>query len=204
MGLITVVIKDKESKIHSVQVNSNTLSELVNDKRLYENDMDFILEFLSTANREYGIYPSSDGIILIDMTKNIIYDSQSYTGIFKVTPTEIKSSYKGNTIGETADSSTIKRFKEALESNRLQGFEEWRDSGTQMNTSILDIDKIDVMTIIDAPMSYGQFIFETTPYRVETFEKTDLEDQAKLFSILVAMGCLEANDITWIENLGKL
>lgn len=193
MKNITVVVKFPNSDISIVEIMDLKLPELVNDIRLYTNDVYFVKEFLSAGTPKNVITPSESGLVVIDMVKFQILDSQGYTGIFKITPMEIKSSYQGNIVGETSESSIVKRFKDALLSGRLKGFEEWYDNGTQLNTSVLEMDTNDLMKIVESSKAYGQFVFDTSPYKVTTFSGTDAEDQHNLFEYLKIEGFIDQN-----------
>lgn len=204
MKNIVVAIKFPDGNINSVLIESNNLPELVNDVRLYENNIDFIKSFVDEYGINHILFPVSDGLLVIDMVDKQIYDSQGYTGIFKITPSEIKSSYSGNIVGETAEKSISKRFKEALKSNRLKGFEEWFDSGTQLNTKVLEMDMENLIAIVESNKSYGQFIFNTTPYKVTAYEENDYHDQHELFKILSEKGFIGTVKESWLERLEKL
>ncbi len=120
-----------------------------------------------------------------------------------MTPSEIKSSADGNVVGETANENAVKRFKEALDANRLKGFEAWSDSGTQINNYIEY--RGDEKELLASATPYGQFVFNTSPYTVSVFSETDYKEQNDLFGILFEKNLLCSDSVeVWMHNLERL
>jgi hypothetical protein len=200
---INLVVRKPDGKITSVTVSSNNLSDFITNVKLYEKNLQFVDDFLSDKD-QCEIYPQLDGIIVVDMQDDIILDSQGVTGVNKLTPAEIKMSKNGNRIGETKETSIIGRFKALVESGRLKGFEEWYDNGTGLNTNVL---KMDYETLLETTLEtnvYGQFVFNTKPFKLEIYCETDQLEQSKMFHTLVNHGFLQEDSPRWKEFLKGL
>jgi len=203
MGKITVVVKDQDS-VKAVEIQSEELPILVNNIRLYQTDKEFINSFMNNYDST-TIYPSSDGIIIIDTVNNVIMDSQGYTGIYKINATEIKASLHGSIVGETADSNAVKRFVESVDAGKLKGFEEWYDSGTKMNSKLNGVDTEQIVEFLERFSAYGQFVFDTSPYKIEVYYETDVDEQFQLYTTLKSHGYLNvSDDLLWQERIERL
>lgn len=165
-------------------MDKNRLDRLITNIKLYHKDETFISEYIDEYSEECNSFlPSSEGIIFIDMVSDIILDSQDITGINKVTPTEIKRSKNGNIPDETMDNSVVNRFIKLFDAGYLVGFNEWRDNGNHLNKTILELDINELIShIMVSNYQYGEFVFSTKPYKVETYNVIYWEDQLKLFN----------------------
>lgn len=184
MEKINVTIKTTDKKLKSFCVEKNYLDRLLTNIKLYQKNMIFISEYIN----QYAVddcnefIPSNAGIIFIDMVSNVILDSQCITGVNKITPTEIKRSKKGNIVDETDNNSIINRFIQLVDNGYLKGFNEWRDNGNHLNIDVLKLDLTELIDLImQSDYHYGQFVFKTTPYKVETFNELDRKEQTELF-----------------------
>ena len=122
MNTINLVVRKPNGDIISKEVMSLNLNELVTNNKLYNNDLEFVENYLSTIPiGDIPILPLTDGLIVVDMQEHIIYDSQGFTGINKLTPGEIKMSQRGNVAGETSTTSIISRFKEFYDDGKIKG-----------------------------------------------------------------------------------
>ena len=205
MSVLNLVIKTPDGEVFSSIIDSNTLSTTITNVKLYDRDLEFIRKQIDESQiQNTQILPVDEGILIIDMVDNLIMDSQGHTGVNKVTPAEIKMSKRGNTPGETTLNSTILRFKELVESGRLKGFEEWYDNGTGLNTEIKTSSFDDLMITILETNPYGQFIFDTKPFKVVTFCETDYTEQYELFNMLVKHNFLSSDNQDWKHYLEKL
>lgn len=167
-----ILIKQPNQTIKYFCVENIYLSRLVTNLKLYLKDISHIEKFIN----EYSIEPceKTKGFLVIDMVNNIILDNQTITGINKITPSEVRSSLVGLIPDETLENSLIGRFQELVDAGYLEYFEDWNDHGLHMN-KIIDSD---VSNMLNPKNSYyGQFIFSTKPYKVETFSPTDYQDQ---------------------------
>lgn len=204
MSKLNLVIRKPDETIVSLEILSTFLPQLVTNKRLYDCDMDFVNDYISKVyEKEIQPLPIDDGILVIDFVDKIIFDSQAYTGINKITPAEIKMSKRGNVPGETSDNSIIKRFKELVEARRLKGFEEWYDNGTGMNrkVTLLDYEEL-IQTTLEANV-YGQFVFDTSPFKVLTFNEMDYSEQYEMYGLLKKHGII-TNTVEWEKYLQGL
>jgi len=187
---VNLVIRKEDDTIVSKAVDNSALSECITNLKLYEKDLGFIDEY-SSRFPDADIFPLDYGILVIDLKEDIIYDSQGVTGVNKISPAEIKMSRNGNIVGETKDSSIIHRFKTLVESGRLKGFEEWYDNGAGLNTNVL---KMDYETLLETTLEtniYGQFVFSTTPFKVQSYCETDKVEQNKMFQLLSKHGIVK-------------
>lgn len=185
METVNVTIKMSEKDLKSFCVEKQYLDRLITNIKLYEKDFEFISEFIKQYSEAQcqEFLPSDEGIIFIDMTSNIILDSQGITGVNKVTPSEVKRSKRGKIPDETTKNSTLSRFMHLFDAGYLKGFDEWRNSGHHLNTSILKLDYNEVMDLImETNYHYGQFVFSTKPFKVETFNEIDCEEQRMLYN----------------------
>jgi len=193
MNTINLVVRKPNGDIISKEVASSNLNEFVTNNKLYIDDLEFVEHYLETVPiNDAPILPLQDGIIFVDMKEHIIYDSQGFTGVNKLSPGEIKMSQRGNVIGETKDSAVISRFKEFYNNDRIKGFEEWYDNGTSLNVKILDLTYEELLSTILETNVYGQFVFDSSPYKIVVYAEYDKIDQQKLLNIL--------NDITPLDN----
>ncbi len=203
MGQVNLVVRT-ETETKSVSVNSRNLSEFITNVKLYDKDFNWMKRFLDSAEN-IDILPLDDGIIIIDTIEDMIYDSQGFTGVNKLTPAEIKMSKNGNKVDETSENAIIKRFKDLHDSGRLKGFEEWYDNGTGLNTKVLDMTYDELLDTTLETNVYGQFIFKTTPFKVETYCETDFVEQTQLFNKLIKHEILSDSDKdNWQKYLGKI
>lgn len=203
MGQVNLVVRT-ETETKSVSVNSRNLSEFITNVKLYDKDFNWMKRFLDSAEN-IDILPLDNGIIIIDTIEDMIYDSQGFTGVNKLTPAEIKMSKNGNKVDETSENAIIKRFKDLHDSGRLKGFEEWYDNGTGLNTKVLDMTYDELLDTTLETNVYGQFIFKTTPFKVETYCETDFVEQTQLFNKLIKHEILSDSDKdNWQKYLGKI
>lgn len=207
MNNTSIVIKNSNGKILKFCVNSIYLGRLITNYKLYQKDTTFIEQYI----KDYAEYisdcstPSTDGIIVIDFIEDIILDSQCVTGINKLTPLEIKSSKNGNIPDETTENSIIDRFSVLVKNNYLKGFEEWSDKGYYLNRKIGSMDLSQLLELIMNTSAYGQFVFETKPFKVESYLEHDKEDQQLLFKRLKDLNILNEEDIIqWNNYLNRL
>jgi len=181
---VTNVIKTTKSELISFCVEKYYLDRLITNLKLYKKDLDYINEYIDLYNLKEcdSFLPSSEGIIFIDMINNIILDSQGITGVNKITPSEIKRSKNGKIPNETIHNSVFQRFIKLFDAGYLKGFDEWCDNGHKLNTNVLKLDYNDLIDIImENGYNYGQFVFSTKPFKVETFNEIDWFDQKRLF-----------------------
>ena len=203
MGQVNLVVRT-ETETKSVSVDSRNLSEFITNVKLYDKDFNWMKRFLDSAEN-IDILPLDNGIIIIDTIEDMIYDSQGFTGVNKLTPAEIKMSKNGNKVDETSENAIIKRFKDLHDSGRLKGFEEWYDNGTGLNTKVLDMTYDELLDTTLETNVYGQFIFKTTPFKVETYCETDFVEQTQLFNKLIKHEILSDSDKdNWQKYLGKI
>lgn len=195
-----IIIKFPDKKIHFFCVGNTYLSRLVTNKKLYTDDIDFIKNYIN----EYSILEceKTKGLLIIDMTKHIILDSQTVTGVNKTTPSEVRSSMVGLISDETLENSLIGRFRELVDSGYLEYFEEWNDHGMHMN-KIIDAD---IESMLNPSNNYyGQFIFSTKPYSVESFSPTDYDDQVLLLRKMQELELIDVDAYTKLfKNIQKL
>lgn len=184
METITIVIKKTDGKLICFCVEKHYLDRLITNLRLYQKDLDFIKKY----QESYDVvncnlfFPSDEGIIFIDMVKDVILDSQGVTGVNKITPSEIKRSKNGNIPDENMYNSVFHRFLKLFDAGYLKGFDEWRDNGHHLNTNVLKLGYNDLIDIImENGYNYGQFVFSTKPFKVETFNEIDWFEQKHLF-----------------------
>lgn len=186
MNTINLVVrKPDDDDIISKEVTSTDLDKLVTNNKLYTNDLVFVEQYLETVPKgDVPIIPLEDGLIFIDMQEHKIHDSQGFTGVNKLSPGEIKMSKRGNIVGETRNDSIVARFKEFYEVGKIKGFEEWYDSGTSLNVNILNLNYEKLLTTILETNVYGQFVFDTSPYKIIVYDEYDPMDQQKLKNVL--------------------
>ena len=177
MCTVVLAIRFLNDDVKSVLVPCNEIDSLLDDLRFYKGDNIFIESFVEKFE-EVNPFPKSKGIIVVDMVEKVIYDNQSYTGIFKFSPSEVIRSSEGMIASETQDNNVKKRFKEAVVDGRLKGFEHWKDSGTTLD----EISIADVNDYLESSY-YGQFIFDTRPYEVIQIDNS-LKDQGDLFQFM--------------------
>lgn len=198
--MITLIIK-LENEEKSVVIESRNLSILVNDVRLYKKDKSFIKSFLNAyAIGDFQRIASNEGIIVIDLENNFIYDAQMTTGIFKMSPSEIRSSKNGMLVAETKENNILKRFRDAVISHRLKGFESWDHSGTRIDKEILESHFDDPYDMLANVSDYGQFVFDTTPFRVEMLDLNDALEASTFIKYLETHFDLDEEEQEYWEN----
>lgn len=203
---ICLVIKLDDGTVKSMDVDSVLLPQIVTNPRLYDLDMSFFEDIIEThKNTIIPIYHKDDGILIIDIPNKKILDSQGYTGVNKITPEEITASKKGNIVIETSNDNVLKRFIELINLGRLIGFEEWRDSGTIINKSIVHLSVDELLEMVDTIRHVGQFVFSTRPFELTTYCETNSSDQFELMTYLIEHNYLNETEITiWNDLIRKL
>lgn len=202
MSVLNLVIKKPDGQIVSNTIESVSLSKIITNVKLYEKDLTFInMHPEAVVKSNTSIIPIDDGIIVIDMVQDIIFDSQGFTAVNKLTPAEIKMSKRGNTPGETTKDSVVLRFKELFEADKLKYFEEWHNNGITHNTKVLDLSFSELMKTTFETNVYGQFVFDTKPFKVIQYSETDQREQHNLFHNLVKYGFVNENDSNWKKYL---
>jgi hypothetical protein len=206
LSSINVVIKD-ENNFHSFCFDKGYLDKLVTNLSLYKKDITFIINYIedySLPNCD-PFLPGPKGIVFIDMIHNIILDSQDISSINKVSPAEIRMSYNGNIVNETHSNSLISRVYELVEAGYLVGFEEWQHKGYRLNTDVSTLSYDELIKMVLNTSSFGQFVFDTRPYRVEEFDVYDWQEQNKLFNRAAYLEMLPMNvHEQWQEYLRGL
>lgn len=173
-------------------LNKTYLDRLITNIRLYRKNISFVDMFIGEYSEPHCDHymPSESGIIFIDFDSDIILDSQLVSAINKITPVEIKMSLNGQIRDETIANSTSNRFRELVGVGYLKGFERWQDNGHHLDKSITTKTADELFKMIAKSSDYGQFAFETKPFKVESFDQKDFVEQTKLFKRAVELNLI--------------
>lgn len=207
MTSTSVIIKFPNGEVSAFCVESIYLGRLITNHKIYRKDVEFVKAYINEyASTDCAVpLPSGDGLIAIDMQNDIILDSQGVTGINKMTPTEIKLSKNGNVADETFENSLIGRFSDLFRVGDLKGFEEWQDNGHHLNTKVCSMELDDLIELVLGTAAYGQFVFSTQTFRVETYMEHDREEQQILFKRLKTLNLMSEDYYgDWEKYIGKL
>jgi len=196
MSLVFALKVDNRLSVYEMEAIE--VQELVNDIRLYLKDIEYISDYLENKI-PINLVPNKKGFLIIDLDNNLILDNQLSIGIFKISPGEILASLDGQIIGESTNNNTFKRFVDAIQSNRLLGFEEWNDNGTKLNREIVKLDLTTESKIKDLVNSvkYGQFIFDTVPFRILSYDKSSKTDQLQFLKMLKKLDINKPELLAW-------
>jgi hypothetical protein len=200
---INITIKYPTGDLTSFCIDKCNTDKLMSNIKLYEKNFDFISNYIkhySTDNcNEY--FPADGGIIFIDMQHNIILDHQQFTSTNKISPNEIRISKNGKIPNEDESTSVVTRFTQLVNDGRLIGLELWTNSGVHLNTDVCVMTVDELFVEIMDRHYYGQFVFNTAPFRVELFEKMYI-DKFRLFKKTKEFGLIPAGkDELWQNYL---
>jgi hypothetical protein len=197
--MITCIIKFKK-EFYSFYLEKINLYNLVFGIDLYKKNEKFIEKYITDFSEKKCVdfLPTEQGSIFIDLEKNIIIDNQILVGINKITPIEIRSSYNKK------DKQIFERFCSLVENNYLVKFEIWNDSGHHNDSSKIKMSLDDLIYYINNSNDYGQFIFSTFPFTVETFIGSDWLTSKKLFERLKTVELLPDESHKKWENFLSL
>ena len=182
--MIRLVIKKPDKELKTFLVKDYYLDRLVTNLKLYQKKLDFVLAYREEyeEDRVDSYLPSKSGIVFIDFVNNIILDGQMTTGIGCVTQNEIMMSRNGQIPDETKENSIANRFAELYDDGRLIGFEDWQDNRIDLNTNLNDIDRKMLFDKIKEISGYGQFRFETQPFKIEQHTEKSWFERLSLFN----------------------
>ena len=186
MNTVSVVVKLK-NQLTSVRIEKNNLDKLITNLKLYQKDVTFINEFIAEyyVSQNPDFLPTANGIIFIDLINDVILDSQKVTAINKIAPSELKIE---------SDISALSRFKELVIAGYLVGFEVWKDNGHHLITSIVEMNIDELINFASKTNNYGQFVFSTKPFKIESFNQLDWVDQTQLFRRIIELELLPVGD----------
>lgn len=183
------------------------LDRLITNIKLYRKDIGFVDTFVddyAELNCEQYL-PTKSGILFIDFESELILDSQRVSAINKITPAEIKMSLNGKIPDETHSNSMHGRFVTLVSSGYLRGFERWQDNGHHLDRDVSSKSIEQLMEMVLNNVDYGQFVFETKPFKVEIYNQTDFTDQVKLFNRAVELNLIpEDKHQQWKDYLETL
>ncbi len=206
MDTVTLVTNVGKGAI-SFCINKYYLDRLITNIRLFRKDINFVDMYIDDyAELDCSQFiPTASGILFIDFESNIILDSQKVSAINKITPTEIRMSMNGKIPDETVSNSLYTRFRELVASGYLHGFERWQDNGNHMNRDIATWTLDELVNFLTKTSDYGQFVFETKPFKVENYILHDYVDQNHLFKRALELNLLpvETHQI-WNDYLETL
>lgn len=183
------------------------LDRLITNIKLYRKDIGFVNMFVddyAELNCEQYL-PTKSGILFIDFESELILDSQRVSAINKITPTEIKMSLNGKIPDEVFSNSMHGRFVTLVSAGYLKGFERWQDNGHHLDRDVASKSIEQLMEMVLNSADYGQFVFETKPFKVEIYNQTDFADQVKLFNRAVELNLIpEDKHQQWKDYLETL
>lgn len=197
MNTVSVVVKLK-NQLTSVRIEKNNLDKLITNLKLYQKDITFINEFIAEyyVSQNPDFLPTANGIIFIDLVDDIILDSQKVTAINKIAPSELKME---------SSLSAMSRFRELVEAGYLKGFQTWQDNGNHLNKEVLKMSVDELVEFALKTNSYGQFVFSTTPFKVEHYNLLDWVDQTQLLKKLIELDLVPIGDYrVWKQHLEGL
>lgn len=206
MNTVTLVMNMGKGAI-SFCINKHYLDRLITNVSLFKKDVKFVDLYIDDyAELECAQFTATEnGILFIDFESNVILDSQKVSAINKITPTEIRMSMNGKIPDETVHNSLFTRFKDLIGNGRLKGFERWQDNGNHFNKDITKYGFDELVEMIVKTSDYGQFVFDTSPFKIEYFSQKDFVEQTKLFNRAVSLNLLpEESHKSWKNHLEAL
>lgn len=206
MNTVTVVMNIGRGPI-SFCINKHYLDRLITNIQLFHKDVKFVDLYIDDYAESVcsQFIPTQNGILFIDFESDTILDSQKVSAINKITPVELRMSMNGTIPEETHHNNLFLRFKSLFEDGRLTGFERWQDNGNHINRDITKYTFDQLLEIYTKSSDYGQFVFDTSPFKVEYFSQKDYVEQTKLFNKAVSLNLLPTETHnTWKNHLEAL